>query len=75
MILLSIVNSNELNKTYKASPYALQKARQIGKDLELVDIKYVYQQLREADMSTKSGKFSSEEAMKRLFYNLCVRQT
>jgi DNA polymerase-3 subunit delta len=75
MILLSKLASSELVKAYGASSYAIQKARQINSDIDLEDIRYIYQQIREADIATKTGVLNSNEAMKQMFYRLCNRQS
>lgn len=75
MIVLNKLDSSELVKAYGASAYSLQKARQISSNIDLEDIRYIYQQIREADMATKTGVLSSNEAMKQMFYRLCNRQS
>lgn len=75
MILLNKLDSSELVNAYGASAYSLQKARQISSNIDLEDIRYIYQQIREADMATKTGVLSSNEAMKQMFYRLCNRQS
>lgn len=75
MILLVKLNSSELNKAYSVSSYSTQKARQISQKINMTDIKVIYNQLREADIATKTGRLSSHEAMKQMFYLLCNRQT
>lgn len=75
MIMLAKINSTDLITAYGASSYSLQKARQISQKIDMTDIKLIYAELREADMAIKSGRLSSHEAMKQMFYRLCNRQT
>lgn len=71
MLMLAKINNSDLNKAYKASPYALQKARQAAGRVELEDIKKSYLLLRSTDMAIKSGELSSTEAIKSLLIQLC----
>lgn len=71
ILLLSKLNSSDLSRAYKVSPYSLQKAHRVGRDLDINQIKRAYLQLRDCDIKIKSGELGSAEAMKGLFATLC----
>jgi len=74
VLMLVIINNPQLNQAYKVSPYSTQKALPLVKALDIEDISRAYQDIAEADIATKTGELSSEEAMNGLFYKLCNQE-
>ncbi|MEI6742035.1 MAG: DNA polymerase III subunit delta [bacterium] len=74
VLMLVIINNPQLNQAYKVSPYSTQKALPLVKALDIEDISRAYQLIAEADIATKTGELSSEEAMNGLFYKLCNQE-
>lgn len=70
-IMLAILNDSELTRSYKVSPYPLQKARSLAGKMDINDIKRAYQIIFKADLATKTGELPAEEAMRAMIYQLC----
>lgn len=63
ILLLTKLNSPNLNKAYKVSSFTLNKAREIGGEMGLAEIKKAYGVLRNCDLNIKSGLLDAPEAM------------
>ena len=70
-ILLAILNDPELTRSYKVSPYPLQKARSLAGKMSIDDIQKAYKLIAKADLATKTGELPAEEAMREMIYQLC----
>jgi DNA polymerase III delta subunit len=70
-VFLAIIAGGDATKTMGIAPYALQKSHRVMRNMDLADLKTAYNCLAEADLAIKSGRLSSQEALKRLFRKLC----
>lgn len=71
-VFLAILAGKDAAKSLSISPYALQKSQNAARELGMDGLKRAYTLLADADLAIKTGQLSSQEAMKRLFEQLCA---